>query len=122
MSKPKLTAKQARLVKGVVAGKSKRQAAIDAGYSGSPETVSVTASEVLRKPNVQDALNVAFEKAGITPELAVAPIGEALRSDDLDMRLKGSDRALKFMAPKQEGTTINQFGNIVNDMKAKYDE
>lgn len=116
----KLTPKQTLLVKGIVAGKSKRQSAIDAGYSGSPETVSVTASEVLKNPNVQTALQVALEKAGVTPELAVAPIAEALRHEELDMRLKGSDRATKIMQPKGETPTGNNYIQIINEQKNKY--
>lgn len=120
MKKPKLTVKEAKLVKGIAQGKSKIQAARDAGYSGDGVGLSVNTNKVLKRPNVQEALELALQKAGITPELAVAPIGEALRDEDLDMRLKGSDRALRLMVPKSEGNTINNFGTIVAEMRDKY--
>lgn len=115
----KLTPKQAKLVKGIAQGKPKQVAALEAGYGTSLSSAGVIANETLRNPNVQNALQVALEKAGVTPELAVAPIAEALRHDDLDMRLKGSDRATKIMQPKEQeqpkGTTI-----ILNTNARKY--
>ena len=119
--KPKLTVKEAKLVKGIVAGKTKQKAGIDAGYSGKPETVSVTVSDVLKKTKVQDALQAALEKAGITPDIIVAPVAEALTHEDLDMRLKGHDRATKIVQPRAEsvGTIIFNKGDIVKDKYVK---
>jgi hypothetical protein len=120
VSKPKLTVKQAKLVKGIAEGKPKQVAALEAGYGTNPNSAAAIASETLKIPSVQEALHTALVRAGITPDLAIAPIGEALLHDDLDMRLKGSDRALKLMVPKNEGNTINNFGTIVAEMRDKY--
>jgi hypothetical protein len=65
------------------------------------------ANENLKKTTIQEALHIALEKAGITVDLAVAPISQALKDDDLDMRLKGSDRALRLMLPKTDNPTVN---------------
>lgn len=118
----KLTIKEAKLVKNVALGKTKRESAQLAGYSGSPETLSVTASEVLKKPKVQDALQVELEKQGIGIEQIIAPVTKALNAkvkfrteagsietdeDDLEMQLKGHDRAMKIVTLGQKQD--NQF-------------
>lgn len=137
MAKP-LTVKEARLVKGIAQGKKKQQAGIDAGYTGKPETISATVSETLKKPKVQEALEKAFIKHGIDIDSAVAPIGKALKAtkveihgngeeafaevvEDIDMQLKGSDRALRLMnigQNREGGTTVNlNFNNIAKQDK-----
>lgn len=134
--KPKLTVKETKLIKGVVAGKSQAQAAIAAGYS--PKAARVVASQTLSKPNVQEALHAALVKHGITLDQAIAPIGKALVAtkilitgkdedafaeivEDIDMQLKGSDRALKLMGVNnQEGGTTNY--NFINVQKQDKDE
>lgn len=118
---PKVTVKQARFVKGIAEGKKKRDAARDAGYSGSPETLSVTASEVLKKPNVQEALQAELEKQGITLEKIVRPITNALNSDSVETQLKGHDRAMRIVAPRLDTPTFNfNFGTVVNGDREKY--
>lgn len=115
MPKPKLTVKQAKLVKGVVQGKTKRQSAKDAGYSGSPETLSVTASEVLKNPNVQEYLVEQLMKMDLAGPDLVAPVAKALKAkkiifhgkdsneafaeevEDIELQLKGHDRAMKLL-------------------------
>jgi len=121
VAKLKLTVKEAKLVKGVAAGKPKYIAAIEAGYS--PKSAPQIADETLKKPNVQNALQLALEKAGITPELIMAPVVDALRHEELETRLKGHDRAVKIVQPKQaDGPTINNFGTIVAEMKDRYED
>jgi phage terminase small subunit len=120
MSKPKLTVKQAKFVKAKAEGKTGVEAAMIAYDTTDVRTAAAISSENLTKPNIQEVLNNAMEKAGITVEAAIAPIGEALRNDELDMRLKGSDRALKLMLPKAETTTNINFGTVINEMKDKY--
>lgn len=139
--KPTLTVKQAKLVKGVAQGKKKRDAARDAGYSGSPETLSVTASEVLKKPNVQEALQAELQRQGIGMEDIVAPVANALKAKvrltsrvdgetieidapDLEMQLKGHDRAIKILRIDNGATpfsadTIN-FINVQKTDTEKY--
>jgi hypothetical protein len=105
--KPKLTVKQAKFVKGVAEGKPKYKAAMDAYNTTSMDVAANIANENLKKTTIQEALHIALEKAGITVDLAVAPISQALKDDDLDMRLKGSDRALRLMLPKTDNPTVN---------------
>ncbi len=139
MAKPKVTVREAKLVQGVVAGKTKRQAAKDAGYGGSPETLSVRASSVLKKSNVQDYYAELMAKHEITVERALKPISKALDAkktvvtgdgdnasynevDDLDMQLKGSDRALKLLgvsAPENPITNYN-FINVAKGDKVEF--
>jgi phage terminase small subunit len=139
MAKPKVTVREAKLVQGVVAGKTKRQAAKDAGYGGSPETLSVRASSVLKKSNVQDYYAELMAKHEITVERALKPISKALDAkktvvtgdgdnasynevDDLDMQLKGSDRALKLLgvsAPENTTTNYN-FINVAKGDKVEF--
>lgn len=137
----KLTVKETKLVKGVAQGKTRRQAAKDAGYSGTDETVSVVASQTLNKPNVKEQLHKELEKQGITVEAIVKPIADGLKAEkvsvvgngdqamaeitpDHNIRIKSSQIASKWMGIDQvnEGTTIQNFGQMIVDQKGKYDE
>lgn len=120
--KPKLTMKQAKFVKGIAEGKTNHQAAIDAYDIESKDVVNVASSiaaENLQKPTIQEAIELARVKLGITPELALMPVAEALHSDELDMRLKGSDRALKLMGVGKAETPTN-IVQIINEQKNQY--
>jgi phage terminase small subunit len=121
MAKPKLTVKEAKLVKGVASGKPKYIAAIDAGYS--PKSAPQIADETLKKPNVQEALQAELIRQGISLEQIVAPVTRALVDDSIELQLKGHDRAMKILGANQSqgGNTINNFGTIVNELKAKYE-
>lgn len=125
--KPKLTTKQAKFVKGIAEGKTNTQAVIEAYDIESKDIENVASSiaaENLRKPTIQDAIELARVKLNLTPERALKPIDDALNDDDLEMRLKGSDRALKLMniGNKSDGNTINNFGQMVVQAKDKYAE
>lgn len=136
--KPKLTVKEQKLIKGVAAGKSQTQAAKDAGYS--PKSAHEIASKTLKKVDVQEALQQALVKHGIDLDSAIAPIGKALTAtkilitgkddqafaevvEDVDLQLKGSDRALKLMGVSNpESTTVNiNFNQIANKDKAEFE-
>ena len=140
MAKPKVSPKEAKLVQGVIAGKTKRQAAIDAGYTNStPEAISSSASQTLKKINVQDYYAELMAKHEITVERALKPISKALDAkktvvtgdgdnasynevDYLDMQLKGSDRALKLLgvsAPENTTTNYN-FINVAKGDKVEF--
>lgn len=119
---PKLTQKQAKFVRGIAEGKTNTQSALEAYDTDSYEVANAIAVENLQKPSIQQAVELARVKLGITPERALKPIDDALNDDDLEMRLKGSDRALKVMQllePKDKGGTTIVFnkGDIV---KRKY--
>ena len=133
----KLTVKEAKLVKGIAQGKTKQAAALAAGYGRSPEAASSTASDILKKPKVQEALAIALAKHGIDIDSAIAPIGKALSAtkvqitgqgdqafaeivEDIDLQLKGSDRALKLMNIGQDVTPNNMFIQVINQQRDKY--
>lgn len=124
--KPKLTPKQAKFVRGIAEGKTNTQAVIEAYDIESKDIENVASSiaaENLRKPTIQDAIEIARVKLNLTPERALKPIDDALNDDDLEMRLKGSDRALKIMGianRDKTGDTINNFGQMVVQQKDKY--
>lgn len=135
----KLTQKQAKFIQGIAEGKTNTQAVIDA-YDIQSEDIENVASSIaaenLRKPTIQEALDVAFTKHKITIDRAIEPINKALNAkkivpiegdfyvtdvDDLDMQLKGSDRALKLMGVSQEkGTNTNNFIQVIKEQSNKY--
>lgn len=118
--KKKLTVKEAKLVKARAEGKSITEAGLEAGYGNTPEAARVSAHRVLQKATVQQALEKAMEKLNLTPERALKPIDEALDHEDLDMRLKGSDRALKLLVPKQESPISINFNQVVQQDKDEF--
>lgn len=138
MAKPKLTPKQAKFVKGIAEGKPAYKAALAAYDTDDLNVANAIAVENLQKPTIQEAVQKSMEKQGITVDLVVKPIVDGLSAyktgfskdgdymefgPDHSTRLKASSMALDLMGAKNKGdsgTTINQFGNIVNDMKDKY--
>ncbi len=142
MSKPQrkpLTQKEIKLVKGIASGKTRQAAALAAYDASSPETASSIATATLKKVNVQEALAEAFEKNGITIGAAIAPIGKAMKAtkvvihgngddafaevvEDLELQLKGSDRALKLMGiGQQSGDVTINFINHSQEQRKVYD-
>jgi hypothetical protein len=119
--KSTITFKEAKLIKGIAEGKTKQAAAMEAYDAKTPETASAIASETLRKPKVQEALEIALAKHGVDIDSATAPIGRALKHDDLEMQLKGSDRAFRLMGVgRQDGGNTNVFVQVVNEQREKY--
>lgn len=74
----KLTPRDSKFIHGIVQGKTKRQAMKDAGYRGTPGSVSVKASHTLAKPNVQEALMEAMTRAGIDVDTIAKTIRNGL--------------------------------------------
>lgn len=124
-----LTVKEIKLVKGIAEGKTKQAAALAAYDASTPEIASSIASNTLKKVNVQEALAEALAQHGITLDAAIAPISTALKGkrtilvdgtpmeiDDVDLQLKGSDRALKLMGIGQQtgNVTVNYIGYAQN--------
>ena len=112
-----ITIKQAKLIQGLAEGKTKRQAGIDAGYGTTPNSTSAIVTETLKNPNVLAALDNALERRGISVDAAIAPIGRALRDEDINIQLKASDRALKLLGIGQEST--NNYIQVVNSFDGK---
>lgn len=133
--KPKLTVKQAKFVKGVAEGKTGTQAYLDAYNSNNSNTAKVEASKTLSKPNVQEALQIALSKQGITLDKIVKPIADGLIANkiqfngdqieylaDHNVRLKASSMAQQIIAPKGEGgTTVNvNFNSHAGEQRKEY--
>lgn len=135
--KPKLTVKEAKLVKGIAQGKKKYKAAVDAGYS--PNSAGVIASETLRKPNVQEALQAEMAKQGITLEKIIKPIKDGLEAEKVHIvgngdqamaeitpdhatRLKSSQMAQTILGANKnnDGGTTNNFIQINQTQRDKY--
>lgn len=123
-----LTLREHKLVKGVAAGKTKRQAAIDAGYSGkTPEVVSTIASNTLKKVNVQEALHEELARQGITLEAIVKPIADGLKAKigktpDHAIRLRSSSMAAQFLGiGKNTGDVTMNFYGHAGEQRATYE-
>ena len=134
-----LTVKELKLVKAKAKGKTHDVAHDEAGYSpnNSKNGKVVNTSKVLSKPHVKEALHKALEAKGITLDKALEPVAKALNAkkvvqiegdffetevDDLDMQIKGSDRALKLMgvSSSSDGNTTNNFIQINQTQRDKY--
>lgn len=83
--KGRLALKEAKLVKGIAAGKTVKQAAIDARISRSthPETARVAAYEILRRPHVAAALDKALDEAGATIKATAQTVAAALKAEKI---------------------------------------
>lgn len=122
LKSPKLTIREIKLIKALVDGKSQGQAGMIATNATTRASGATLAGRMLKRVDVQEALAAAFEKHGITMDAAIAPIGKALTDEDVEIQLKGSDRALKLMGiGKDEVGTTNNFVFIAGDQRAKYD-
>lgn len=133
-----LTPKQAKLIKGIASGKTQQQAAVDAGYGTSPTSASSISTETLKIPKVQEAMVLALKKQGIDIDTIVAPVAKALKAtvfvriegetidtgvDDLDMQLRGHDRAVKLIGLKNDdgtGGVTNNFLVLVDGKMGEY--
>lgn len=76
--KGKLDKAEAKLVRGIVEGKSVKDAAVEAGISkGGPETARVAAYDILQRPHVAAALDKALDEAGASIKDSAKVIGDA---------------------------------------------
>jgi uncharacterized membrane protein len=99
MAKPKITIKEAKLIKGIAEGKTQRQAYIDAyDTKGKIETVDVEASKTIRKPQVQEALAIALNKYNITPDRTLKRVSEALDAEKVSIVGNG-DQSMAEITP-----------------------
>lgn len=142
--KPKITVKQAKFIRAKAAGKKNPDAYIEAGYKASTRNVArVESSKLLKKPNVQEALQLALEKNGLTPDRIMKVVSDGMdatkvtivrdpaggeesafaeETPDHSIRLKAAGMAAGFMGlNKQEGNTLNiNFNQVVNADKDDY--
>lgn len=76
-----LSGRERKAVAGIVAGKTKKQALLDAGYSAS--TADKSPDAVLGKSRVQNALLQAYEKQGLTEEYLAKKTKELCEATDV---------------------------------------
>lgn len=130
----KLTPKERKLVELKAKGVTHKDAYKQV-YNVTPQTKDSTAvsntDKILKKPHVQNALQIALQKHDITLDNALQPISKGLRAikqneftgeitDDIALQLKASDRALKLLGVQNtEGT--GQFHLHLHNARQKYD-
>lgn len=102
---PELTPKQDAFIREYIAnggnGTKAAQVAYDTNSYNSAQSI---ASQNLDKPVIAEALIKTMRKAGITDEMIVKPVIEALTAvnadgtPNLDLQLKGHDRVMKMIS------------------------
>lgn len=131
MTKPKLTLKEAKLVKATIEGKNQTEAGLEADPNRKPETARVWANEALQKPTVQQAIQDAMAKMGISPERIVKPISDALDAvkqnqftgeidPDHSIRLNAAKTAASFYGLKQGGDININFNQIADKEREEF--
>src|SRR3990167_7419265 len=104
----KLTPKQSEFVDEYARTKNATKSAMIAYDVNNIRTASVVGSENLAKPDVSQAIEKALKRHKITIDKALIPIANGLQatkmneytgelSEDLNIQLKASDRALKLL-------------------------
>lgn len=102
---PELTPKQGAFIREYIAnggnGTKAAQVAYDTNSYNSAQSI---ASQNLNKPIIVEALLKTMRRAGITDEMIVKPVIEALTAvnadgtPNLDLQLKGHDRVMKMIS------------------------
>jgi phage terminase small subunit len=138
--KPKLTVKEAKLVKAKVKGMTHAQAYKAAGYKDTSQEVAVANThKVLKRPNVQEALQQALEKHNLTPDRIMSVVNDGMSAEkvvivgkdndafadvqpDHSIRLKAAGMAAGFMGLNKtpEGTTNYNFINVQEKDKEEF--
>jgi hypothetical protein len=90
-----LTIKQKKLVKGVVAGKTQKQAAIDAGYS--PKHAESAASHELNKAQVKATLQSLMAKHGLDDASLLKVHADMIQATKVVSAVGGKDADSKTM-------------------------
>lgn len=140
MARPKITVKEAKLVKAKVKGLTHKQAYDEAGYAPTNYNSSVVnTNKILSRPNVQEALAVALEKHNITPDRTLNRVSEALDAEKVTIVGNGDqsmaeitpDHSTRLSAVKiahnlmgigqsKETPTTANYVQIINEKGSKY--
>jgi len=117
-----LSKKQAVFVKAKVEGKSNTEAAMIATGAKTKDVAKTQGHRLSTNVNVQEAIAEEFRKQGIDLETVLKPVAKALRAqrstyesgelvfegDDIELQLKGHDRAVKLMGlVKEQSNGVN---------------
>lgn len=142
-----LTQKQLTIVEGKLKGKKQRQIGCEVYPGQTPGSAAVSVSRELRNANVQEYLQEALSRHGITIDEAVKPIGEALKAtkvvimrdraaskeesansafaeevSDHATRLRASAMALGLLLPKTPDSLLQvvQYNQLVQEQRQTY--
>lgn len=120
-----LTPKETLIVKAKVDatlnGESQNSAARKLWPNQTPGSAAVSMTTALKKPNIQEAIAAEFKKQGIDLETVLSPVVKSLKAqknvyedgvvvgetDDIELQLKGHDRAAKLLGLNQNTTEVN---------------
>lgn len=133
----KLTDKQRKFVKAKLEGKTGVEAAMIAYPSVDYSVANAIAGENLKKPSIQEALEAAYAKRGLTIDALVAPHADALTANkvvpiegdfyetdvpDHTTRMNASKNLAQFIGLGRtgEGTTNYNFINLSRSDKGDY--
>lgn len=109
-----LTVKERKFIASKVSGDTNAKAYEKAGYKLSTRASNdVNASKVLNKPKIQEAINIALEHHGATPEYAVGRIKQVAdtrinNSSNLPSILKASEKILELHGWHREARPVVQ--------------
>ena len=99
--------REAKLIKGLVEGKTVATAAVDAGFKGSRETARVEAYRTLRKPHFLAAYDAALTKAGLSVDKVAKVIADAAKANKIifagDEMLEVEDHPTRLKAVEVAG-------------------
>ena len=116
--------KRQKFAMGVAAGKTQKQAAIDAGYS--PSRAKITGSELTARPDVQAVIQSEFNRAaakvGLTSELIADTLRDVMRTGKTGQeRIAAAKVAGEFTGLAQQAKEQPQEGKRVRlaDLVAK---
>ena len=134
--KKKLTIKEAKFVKAKADGKTDIEAGLIAGAK-SKQAASKYGQRLSKNVQIQELLQEELIKQGITPKEIIKPVVKALSAkrvvqiegdffqtevDDVDLQLKGHDRAVKLLGLGKDNETPQHlhFHNHMTSQKDKY--
>ena len=132
----RLTTKQAKFVKAKIAGKTTVAAAMAAYPTVDYKSASVIGAQNLEKLSIQQALQEAYERQGLTVDALVRPLAEGLRANrvvqlegdfyetevpDHSTRIKAAGMAAQWIGlGKSEGGNNFNFINIAGGDSGHY--
>jgi hypothetical protein len=114
LTKDGLTPKQSKFVDGIAKGLPAYKAAMQAYNVTSLNTANNMAVENQQKPTVREAIAKALEFHALTAVEATQPVADALRAEDIETRLKGSDRYFKLLQMTDTDRDKGNGGQTIN--------
>lgn len=99
LGKEKLTMRQRKLIKGIVAGHTVQKSALDAGYGNTPGSARVSAHRDLQNPNVQKGISDSLEQIGAD----IDSITKVIRDGQLANKKDKADHPTRLKAAELNG-------------------